>query len=318
MKLATSTWVKIALIGLLCLGVCGWLGGCGRGVWFANSPLWPGGVLGCAGINAVDGALSGLAQPGNYETTTEGTRFEADAAEVSAIEVNWLAGSGQVRVAPDSETGGKVIVEETVRGGSCPVMVCEVEGGTLSVSYMEGHGGLSGCSQSWFGQKDLTVTVPASLGEKLELFGLEAASGRYTVENLNCGELELGVASGEVDVTGLAAKRAELSVASGRVHVQGAITENIGLDQASGDVSLSLPDAAPAEVTGSMASGSLTLELPADTQLATEVDKTSGNFNNNLGDGVAGAAGAGGEAGAPTCSLDFDILSGSFTINPAE
>ena len=55
MKLATSTWVKIALIGLLCLGVCGWLGG----------------VLGCAGINAVDGALSGLAQPGNYETTTE-------------------------------------------------------------------------------------------------------------------------------------------------------------------------------------------------------------------------------------------------------
>jgi len=112
MKLATSTWVKIALIGLLCLGVCGWLGGCGRGVWFASSPLWPGGVLGWAGINAVDGALSGLAQPGNYETTTEGTRFEADASEVSAIEVNWLAGSGQVRVAPDSETGGKVIVEK--------------------------------------------------------------------------------------------------------------------------------------------------------------------------------------------------------------
>ena len=55
MKLATSTWVKIALIGLLCLGVCGWLGGCGRGGWFASSPLWPGGVLGCAGINAVDG-----------------------------------------------------------------------------------------------------------------------------------------------------------------------------------------------------------------------------------------------------------------------
>ena len=266
-------------------------------------------MLGCAGINAVDGALSGLAQPGNYETPTEGTRFEADASEVSAIEVNWLAGSGQVRVAPDSETGGKVVVEETVRGGSCPVMVCEVEDGTLSVSYMEGHGGLSGCSQSWFGQKDLTVTVPASLGEKLELFGLEAASGRYTVENLNCGELELGVASGEVDMTGLAAKCAELSVASGRVHVQGAITENIGLDQASGDVSLSLPDAAPAEVTGSMASGSLTLELPADTQLAAEVDKTSGNFNNEF-------ANQGNGNGKP-CSLSFAMISGAFTVRPA-
>ena len=32
MRLERSTYVKIALIVLLCLGVCGFFGGCGRGV----------------------------------------------------------------------------------------------------------------------------------------------------------------------------------------------------------------------------------------------------------------------------------------------
>lgn len=312
MKLATSTWVKVTLIGLLCLGVCGWLGGCGRGMWFANSPLWPGGVLGCAGINVMDGALSDLGRAGSYETTTEGTRFEADASEVSAIELNWLAGSGHVWVASDDETGGKVIVEETVRGGSCPVMVCEVEGGVLSVSYMEGNGGLSGCSQSWFGQKDLTVTVPASLAEQLELFELEAASGRYTVEDLSCVELEMDVASGEANVTGVTAERASLSKASGRISLEGVVTDTVELDQASGATVLSFGTQAPAKVTGSSASGSVDLVLPANTRVEANIDKTTGSFTNNLGDGAAG------EADAPTCSLDFDILSGSFTVNPVE
>ena len=107
MKLATSTWVKIALIGLLCLGVCGWLGGCGRGVWFASSPLWPGGVLGCAGINAVDGVLSGLAQPGNYETTTEGTHL--DGAHLGGIRLEaGSLGSGFV-VARLGQAGQRAI-----------------------------------------------------------------------------------------------------------------------------------------------------------------------------------------------------------------
>lgn len=45
MKLERSTYVKIALIVLLCLGVCGFFGGCGRGVVVAplGSLLAPGG-----------------------------------------------------------------------------------------------------------------------------------------------------------------------------------------------------------------------------------------------------------------------------------
>ena len=62
MKLERSTYVKIALIVLLCLGVCGFFGGCGRGVVVAplGSLLAPGGLMGCVGWNAM-GEIAGYA-----------------------------------------------------------------------------------------------------------------------------------------------------------------------------------------------------------------------------------------------------------------
>ena len=57
MKLERSTYVKIALIVLLCLGVCGFFGGC-RGIapW-GGSLLAPGGLMGC-GLERQGGARS--------------------------------------------------------------------------------------------------------------------------------------------------------------------------------------------------------------------------------------------------------------------
>ena len=62
MRLERSTYVKIALIVLLCLGVCGFFGGCGRGVVVAplGSLLAPGGLMGCVGWNAM-GEIAGYA-----------------------------------------------------------------------------------------------------------------------------------------------------------------------------------------------------------------------------------------------------------------
>ncbi|HJI12717.1 MULTISPECIES: hypothetical protein [Adlercreutzia] len=62
MRLERSTYVKIALIVLLCLGVCGFFGGCGRGVVVAplGSLLAPGGLMGCVGWNAI-GEIAGYA-----------------------------------------------------------------------------------------------------------------------------------------------------------------------------------------------------------------------------------------------------------------
>lgn len=54
MKLERSTYVKIALIVLLCLGVCGFFGGCRGIVPWGGSLLAPGGLMGCVGWNAMD------------------------------------------------------------------------------------------------------------------------------------------------------------------------------------------------------------------------------------------------------------------------
>lgn len=315
MRLATSTYIKVALIVVLCLAVCSWLGGCGRGIW-PSSLFMPGGVIGCMGVDVVDDVADevrqGIVERGAVATTDEGSHFEIDASEVSALTLNWLAGRGTVLVVPDDETGGKVLVDEVVNGGRAPAMVCETGGGVLSISYMEGGGGLSGCSVS-MASKDLTVKVPASLAEQLELFELEAASGRYEVEGLTCDDLELGVASGEVSVAAMAAQRASLNVASGRVSVQGSVAEHLEVEIASGTTTLSLGDGAPAQMSGSLASGKLVLEVPANTRLATNIDKMSGSFNNELANGGAGSS----EGDASACSLDFDILSGNFTVKPA-
>lgn len=171
MKLERSTYVKIALIVLLCLGVCGFFGGCRGIVPWGGSLLAPGGLMGCVGWNAMGeiagyagdavGEMAGYAGDaasevadatlhggvrGGVASTSEGSHFEIDASEVNAIELIWLAGSGSVRVVPDGKTDGKIVVNETMHGGPQPVMACSTNGGVLSINYMEGNGGLSGCS----------------------------------------------------------------------------------------------------------------------------------------------------------------------------
>ncbi|MEC4183629.1 DUF4097 family beta strand repeat-containing protein, partial [Adlercreutzia sp. R21] len=293
MKLATSTYIKVALIVVLCLAVCSWLGGCGRSIW-PSSLFVPGGVIGCMGADVVDDVADevrqGMVERGAVATTDKGSHFEIATSEVNALELNWLAGRGTVQVVPDAETGGKVLVDEVVNGGRAPAMVCETGGGVLSISYMEGGGGLSGCSSLSMASKDVTVKVPASLAEHLALFELEAASGHYEVEGLTCDDLELGVASGKVNATAMAAQRASLNVASGSVSVQGSVAEHLEVEIASGTTTLSLGEGAPAEASGSLASGKLVLEVPANTRLATNIDKTSGSFNNELANGGAGSA----------------------------
>lgn len=306
MKLATGTYVKIALIVLLCLGVCGFFGGCGRGGWLP-SLIGPGGVVGCVGGSALEGAVNSALGSGTYETTTEGSHFEIDAADIDAIELNWLAGEAAVVVVPDDDTGGKIIVEESVDHGRAPLMACANEGGTLAINYMEGHGGLNGCSVAAH-SKRLTVQLPASLGDHLKQLEVEAASGRYTLEGMVCQHLELGVAAGEMNVSGLAADSLGLSLASGRVSVEGAVTGTVNVDQASGDFALTCSEVAPTSLSGSLASGSITANLPAHTAFDLRVDRTSGNFDNQFAEPAG--------ADAPLCKVNFDMLSGNFVLRP--
>lgn len=336
MKLATSTYVKIVLIVLLCVGVCGFFGGCGRSVTpWGGSLLAPGGLLGCAGWNAVGevagctgnavGEMAGYAGDAvgevadatlhggsRGETTSDGSHFEIDPSEVEAIDLNWLAGSGTVSVAPDSDTDGKIVVNETVHGGRQPVMACGVEGSVLSIDYMEGGGGLSGCSFGWNGSKDVELLIPAS-AVSLERFCLEAASGEYTIDGADevlCGKLELDVASGSVSVDRTLTNDLELNLASGHVTYEGLVAQTLRIDQASGEFHFGGSSPAPENISGSLASGHVVLELPADTALTAQVDKTSGNFTNDFADSAGDPANS--------CELTFDMISGNLEVLSVE
>ena len=337
MKLERSTYVKIALIVLLCLGVCGFFGGCRGIVPWGGSLLAPGGLRGCVGWNAMGeiagyagdavGEMAGYAGDaasevadatlhsgvrGGVASTSEGSHFEIDASEVNAIDLNWLAGSGSVRVVPDSETDGKIVVNETMHGGPQPVMACSTNDGVLSIDYMEGGGGLSGCSLGTWDSKDVEVLIPESTAS-LERFVLETASGEYHVDGAGatlCERMELDVASGSVTVSQMSVTDLELNLASGNVAYEGSIAKTLHIDQASGEFYFGPCLSAPETISGSLASGHIVLELPADTALTAQVDKTSGNFTNDFAD----------SAGDPShsCDLTFDIISGNLEVLSAE
>lgn len=194
------------------------------------------GYAGDAASEVADATLhSGVR--GGVASTSEGSHFEIDASEVNAIDLNWLAGSGSVRVVPDSETDGKIVVNETMHGGPQPVMACSTNDGVLSIDYMEGGGGLSGCSLGTWDSKDVEVLIPESTAS-LERFVLETASGEYHVDGAGatlCERMELDVASGSVTVSQMSVTDLELNLASGNVAYEGSVAKTLHIDQASGE-----------------------------------------------------------------------------------
>lgn len=325
MKLAKSTYVKIGLILLLCLLVCGWLGGCLRTnrAWDEwGSPWWPlGGVVGCMAFEPVSSAVDDVVVssdeddgPGRTHADAWGQgSFEVDATSISAIELNWLAGKVNVRVVPDEETSGAIRATETLSGRT-PQMQWELSsGGVLTINYMDGmrgFSGLSGCSNATMGSKELELLIPDSMQADLQRFELEAASGEYAIDGADrgtlCSTLELGVASGSVYVNDVVVDVLEASLASGRISFGGDVTQTLSIDQASGELTFGGCSAPPADITGSLASGRIVLELPAATALTPQVEKTSGSFRNDF-DGAQNGKGA-------PCNLEFEILSGSLEV----
>ena len=331
MKLATSTYVKIGLILLLCLTLCGWLAGCGRYGFWGNrgiSFLPTGGVLGCMGMEIAEDAVDSLidagvpeaptapkapsapaapTSPGELDAWGSGS-FEVDAELVSAIEISWLAGEINLCVVPDEETGGAIQVVETAQGRA-PDMGWDLSNGVLSIDYADSPVGLSGCAIGWSGRKELTINVPKSLQGHLKRFYLSAASGEYSLMgdgNRFCSNMALDVASGHVVVEGSDVDDLEVSIASGTIGFYGTVAQKLSIDQASGEFFLSDCSSAPKTIAGSLASGHIVLELPASTSLMANVDKISGSFENDF------AASRGNVEFS--CDLDFDMASGSLEV----
>lgn len=342
MKLGRNTRTKIVLIVVLCLLTCVVIGGLSTNsrVFSRGGVLswpWTGGLFGCAAAapaaylidEAMDGDIPEVPDPpdvpdapdapsigGDGNTSAEAWgrgSFEIEASRVSTIELNWLAGTVNVRVVPDKETDGAIRATETIEGRS-EELQWDLSGSMLSINYMDNQAGLSGCSLGWYGNKQLEVLIPESMQGDLKCFEIEAASGEYAIDgagaDLLCQELELSTASGSVYINDATVEKLTTSLASGRVSFGGTITQALAIDQASGEFTLGQCSAPPQTITGSLASGRIVLELPPDTALTANVDKTSGNFANDF-------AGSAGDEAHP-CNLDFDIMSGSLEVGVAQ
>ena len=264
MRLLPSTWVKVALIIVLCLAVVGGLAGGCAALGNAWNAAWA----------PLQGRVSGAA-PADAALAPGGGAFAA--ADVDSLDVSWAAGHVTIEVVGDGED--VELVETYVGAGRQPATVAYLDGRTLVVDYGM-TGSLWGCASA--GKKDLAIRVPPSLAERLDLVVLAAASGEYEIGGIRCDRLLLELASGRVAAHDVAARELDAEVASGTMELGVAVSERAGFDIASGSVEARMGEGAPARVNASLASGSLRLLVPADTGFTAAVDKLSGSFETSF------------------------------------
>ena len=256
MRLTTTTWVKVALIILLGVGVRGALtGGCAS---LGRS----GGVVGGAGACS-RGSGEALAPGGGTFT----------AADIDSLDVDWAAGSVTIEVVND---GDDVTLAETYVGaGRQPQTAAYLDGRTLVVDYGVTGGFLFGCAA---GHKELVIQVPASLAERLDRVSLSVASGDYALSGIRCDRLLLEQASGRTTASDVTAREMDVELASGAMDLGVSVADRAGFDIASGNVEARLGGGVPHDVTASLASGDLRLLVPDGTGFTAQVDKVSGSF----------------------------------------
>lgn len=314
-RLTGSSYVKIALIILLCVIICGTLTG---GLWFVHSA-----------INAWNDKWTDRYSTWVADSEFSTGSFSVEAASVQSIEINWLAGRVDLSVVDDAQTGGMVQVTET-EDTRMPLRWYN-NGGQLQIDY----GDVRGFASWWpFNRsKDLVVLVPLSIADDLTAFTLSAASGEYTLSGLGCKTLEIDQASGNIKINDFSADNATFEIASGRTVYNGKVAGDLTVEMASGDAQISLGTYNPVSADLSLASGNLTLMLPVP-DFRVQLSKMSGAFNSDFelyskGDtyycapedngGLAGSSEGGrsasdGYMSSAQTKIDMDMMSGNFYI----
>lgn len=307
-NLTPSSWLKIALIALLCLVLCTGVGGCFVGIQRS--------------VNAAMGNfVHHHGSVSNAASFPNSGNASFDTGEVRSITIDWLAGEVNVVATDDAACDGKIQVQETSRrrGNDVPEadrLRWSLDDGELVIAYMDGSAsgwgnfGLFGCSAD---SKTLTVMVPLSYAHDLENVSIAGASGRYSLTGIGCDTLELDLASGEVGGVGLSAQTVDLNVASGKINLEGDFSDRLFLDIMSGNVGVTCTGTCPNAVDISVMSGVVQLRTPSESEhgYTVSVDKVAGSFTCPRATSHGGAYVVGDGKGA----FAVDMTSGSVTID---
>lgn len=260
--LTKSSYIKIVLVILLCLLVCGTLTGA---------------------FGAMRNAINSWFAPYQEGTTwtpqasDEVGSFSVDAASVRDLSINWLAGNLSIVVAPDEQLDGMISVTET--SNSRVPLRWRNNGGRLEIDYGDVHN-VMGCSSWHQDAKDVTISIPESYAGSLGSISLNAASGDYALSNISCSSLDINQASGKTQVNDCAVGDFSLSLASGSFRFSGSVDGLLDFEQASGHSIIDLREANPAKSEISIASGDMRLGLPSPL-FQVELEKISGNFSSD-------------------------------------
>lgn len=301
-RLTTASYVKIVLVVLLCLVLCGGIFSCS---------------VGCSAAARNAGNLFWDTY-NSYELTNVGdTTLEAD--DIKNIDISWLAGSVDFVTHPESAENGDRIVLTEAASASLPEsrrMRWDVVGDTLRIGYGIDRVGLFGCSAA--DHKALTIDLPEGLAHELGRVCLQTASGTYDLGSIGCAALEVGLASGRVSGEGLRADVLSLDVASGNVDLRGDFSERLSVDLASGVVAVDCTRACPQNSSIDIASGNVSIGLPARSGFTTQLTKMSGAFNVGFPENAVTQNGNSYVVGDGASTFNVDIMSGQVDLYALE
>lgn len=266
------------------------------------------------------------------------------ASATPTVEIENLAGSVKINGWDRDEIKVTGVLGDDTDGldfsGSNDSFQIEVE---IPDSYGRRHRDLDSDLEIWLpaGSSLDVETVSASIrvsgaNGRLEL---ESVSGEVTVEGAPTsadvetvsGRIELAGSetlaiaesvSGRIDLSGVAG-RVEAATVSGSIRVEASDIEQGEFEAVSGSVRFTGALSPGARLSAESHSGSVVLNLPADTSARFQIETFSGSINNGFGGGEAERT----SRYAPGKRLDFSIgsgdaqvrvesFSGSVTLNP--
>lgn len=196
--------------------------------------------------------LSGCTSDYHYDHADKYTAGGAELTKtVTELDVEWLAGSvtvvgGEGETLSFSEASKETLDERTS-------LYYWLDGTTLRIKYAQSQKEW-GWSDNDYPSKDLTVTLPATALQKLEV---ATVSANVTLEGVQSNETEIETVSGKIE---------------GALH--GTVRE-LSVDAVSGNVFLECTTA-PQEASFNSVSGNITLTIPEDSQFTAEIETVSG------------------------------------------
>ena len=160
------------------------------------------------------------------------------AADINAVQINWVAGNVDVRPWDGSEI--QITEFSAHELGEGEALRLSTQGGTLRIDFWEDRGILG--SRGRMGNvaaRDLEVLVPHGLSSGLESVAINGMSSGITVNNIDAARFSAESMSGRISLSNITSERLEAGTMSGRLELSGISADEINLSSVSGRVGLS-------------------------------------------------------------------------------